>query len=406
MSISWRQYSNDHPRVVDAGLVVLLLLAVSGPAVLNSQLSRTDNLDWWSALPLAVAGALALLWRRDHPRTVVVLTAVCASVACGIGYLVTPLLLAPLMIALYELAVQVPGRTTLVCYLAATTSIIVSALVGGDNDYPWFLTFLNPVLFLALPIALAESTRLRHDYVTAVKARAEYAERNRENEARHRVAEERVRIARDLHDVVAHHLALANAQAGTAAYLADTRPDQVNRILTELTATTSAALRELKTTVGLLRHPHDTASPLEPAPGLAQLAELTTAFASAGLDVEVQIEGEQQALSPGVDLTAYRIVQESLTNVTKHAATTTASVRLTYHEDRLTITISNDTSPAAATLAKPGVGYGLLGMRERAHTAGGQFQAGPHPDGGFTVTTELPVLRQPQPLTQKTRRTP
>ncbi|MFC6021628.1 sensor histidine kinase [Plantactinospora solaniradicis] len=392
MSISWRQYAKNHPRVVDVGLAALLLLATSGPAVLNSDLSHTDNLSWWSALPPAVVGALALLWRRSHPRTVVALTAVCASVACVIGYLITPVLLAPVMVALYELAVRVPGRTTRVCYLAATASIAVSALLGRDSGYPWLLTILNPVLFLLLTLALAESTRIRHDYLSAVKARAEYAERNRENEARHRVAEERVRIARELHDVVAHYLALANAQAGTAAYLAGTRPDQTNRILTELTTTTSAALRELKTTVGLLRHPHDTASPLEPAPGLDQLPELVAAFATAGLHVNVLVEGEDQPLSPGVDLTAYRIVQEALTNVTKHAATTTASVRLTYHEDRLTITIANnDSGPAASTLAKPGVGYGLLGMRERAHTAGGQFRAQPHPDGGFTVTTELPI---------------
>lgn len=398
MTISWRQYANDHPRVVDVALIALLVLAASGPAVLNSDLSYTDNLGWWSAVPLAVVGALALLWRRSHPRTVVVLTAVCASAAGGFGYLITPVLLAPVMIALYELAVRVPGRTTRLYYLAATASIAVSALVGDDYGYPWFLTILNPVLFLLLPVALAESTRLRHDYLTAVRARAEYAERNREEEARHRVAEERVRIARELHDVVAHHLALANAQAGTAAYLARTHPDQVQRILTELTGTTSAALRELKATVGLMRRPNDTNSdtnsPMEPTPGLGQLPELTAAFASAGLDVEVTVEGEEQQLSPGVELTAFRIVQEALTNVTKHASTNTASVRLAYGEDRLTVTVTNDAGPATSTLANPASlvqGFGIVGMRERVQSAGGQFQAGPHPEGGFTVATELPI---------------
>jgi signal transduction histidine kinase len=389
MSINWRQYAHDHPHVVDVGLVALLLLAISGPAVLNSDLSNTDDLTWRSAVPLAVIGAVALLWRRGHPRTVAVLTTVCAGAACAFGYLITPMLLAPVMVALYELAIRVPGRTPLLYYLGATTAIAASALAGGDSGYPWFLTILNPLLFLLLPVALAESIRLRRDYLSAVKARAEFAERNRESEARHRVAEERIRIARELHDVVAHHLALANAQAGTAAYLAGTHTDEAHRILTELTATTSAALRELKTTVGLLRHPHDTASSLEPAPGLEQLRELTAAFATAGLDVNVLVEGDEQPLSPGVDLTAYRIVQEALTNVTKHAATTTASVRLTYHDDRLTITITNDdTNPVPA---RSGVGYGILGMRERANTTGGRFQAGPHPGGGFTVTTELPI---------------
>jgi signal transduction histidine kinase len=244
-----------------------------------------------------------------------------------------------------------------------------------------------------LPIVLAESARFRHDYLTAVTARAEYAERSREEEARHRVADERVRIARELHDVVAHHLALANAQASTAAYLARDHPDQIQRILTELTGTTSAALRELKATVGLLRQPDATNSPLEPTPGLDQLPELTAAFACAGLGVEVIVEGEEQQLSPGAELTAFRIVQEALTNVTKHATTNTASVRLAYSGDRLTITVTNDAGPTTPASPNPGQGFGLVGMRERVQSAGGQFQATPQPEGGFTVATELPIRR-------------
>ncbi len=193
--------------------------------------------------------------------------------------------------------------------------------------------------------------------------------------------------ARELHDVVAHHLALANAQAGTAAYLARSHPDQVQRILTDLAGTTSAALREMKATVGLLRRPGEQTSPLEPAPGLDQLPALTAGFASAGLDVAVTVDGDERRLSPDVDLTAFRIVQEALTNVTKHAATGTASVRLSYAADRLTITVTND---GATKPMSPG--FGLLGMRERAHSAGGHFHAGGHPGGRFTVTTDLPIL--------------
>lgn len=387
-TFSWRRYGKDR-RVVDVALTALLLLAVSGPAVLNADLSDTDNLTWKSAVPPAVAALLALLWRRSRPRTVVAFTALCAAVAGGFGYLITPLLLAPVMIALYELAVRLPGRTTRVYYLAATALIVMSELIGGQTGYPWPLAVINPVLFLLLPVILAEFTRLRHDYVAAVTARAEYAEKNREEEARHRVAEERVRIARELHDVVAHHLALANAQAGTAAYLAGTRPDQAERILGELATTTSAALRELKATVGLLRHPDEQGSPLEPAPGLAQLPELTAAFTSAGLDVELVVDGEQQPLSDGVDLTAYRIVQEALTNVAKHATTQAAAVRLTYGQDRLTITVDNEAGPSSPRAD----GFGLVGMRERAESVGGRFQAGPRPGGGFTVHAELPIRR-------------
>jgi signal transduction histidine kinase len=391
MTISWRQYSTNHPRIIDAALVVLLLSAASGSAMLNSELSTTDSLGWRSALPLAAAGSLAMLWRRSRPRAVVLVTAACAGAAGAIGFLVTPVLLLPVMIALYELAVRAPGRTTLLGYLVATVSIVVPAEIGDRHGYPWFLTIFSPMLFLLLPVALAESARLRRDYLSAVTARAEYAERSREEEARHRVAEERLRIARELHDVVAHHLALANAQAGTAAFLARSRPDQVQRILGELTDTTSSALRELKATVGLLREPHDTSSPLEPAPGLAQLPELTAAFSSAGLDIRVTVEGEEQQLSPGVDLTAFRIVQEALTNVTKHAGTDAASVRLSYGKDRLLITISNGAGAATPPNAEHGRGFGIVGMRERVRSAGGEFRAGPGPEGGFVVATQLPI---------------
>jgi signal transduction histidine kinase len=374
MTISWRQYAKDHPRVIDVALIALLLCAAGGPAMLNANLPGTD-LGWRSAVPLAIASSLALLWRRGHPRTVLLFTAMCASVAGAVGYLITPVLLAPVMVALYELAVRASGKTTRLYYLAATVIIVVSALFGDRYGYPPLLVILVAVLFLLLPVVLGEAARL--------------AERTREQEARYRVAEERVRIARELHDVVAHHLALANAQAGTAAYLARTHPDQVQQILTELTGTTSAALRELKATVGLLRQPDETSSPLEPAPGLGQLPELTAAFASTGLDVEVTVAGDKQPLSPDTDLAAFRIVQEALTNVTKHATTSTASVRLGYGDDRLTITIDNDAGPTRPTPGDPG--FGLVGMRERVNSAGGHLRAEPHPDGGFTVTAELPI---------------
>ncbi|NUT21810.1 MAG: sensor histidine kinase [Hamadaea sp.] len=389
--MNWRQYAQDNPRIVDLALVVLLLCAAAGPAVLNSALSNTDNLNSFSAVPLATAGALALLWRRRHPRAVVVITAICAGAAGGFGYLITPVLLAPVMVALYNLDLRMPGRTSRWYLAAAAIVIIVPAELGGyPYDYPWPLTILSTVLFLLLPIAIAESVRHRRDYVAAVTARAEYAERSREEEARHRVAEERVRIARDLHDVVAHHLALANAQAGTAAFLARSRPDQAHRILQELTGTTAAALRELKATVSVLREPGETGSPLEPAPGLRRLPELTAAFASAGLTVEVTVEGRERQLSPSVDLTAYRIVQEALTNVSKHTTAPTACVRLAYDDVRLTITVTNGAGYAISTVTPDG--FGLIGMRERARSAGGRVEAGPQPDGGFAVVTELPVL--------------
>ncbi|QUW79004.1 hypothetical protein SMIR_07755 [Streptomyces mirabilis] len=164
----------------------------------------------------------------------------------------------------------------------------------------------------------------------------------------------------------------ANALAGTAAHLARSHPDQTRRILGDLADITSSALRELKATVGLLRQANDPDTPLEPSPGLGRLSELTAAFASTGLDVVVTTEGEVRPLAPSVDLTAFRIVREALTNVTKHAAVKEARVLLSYSKDKVRITIDGgaDDDDKAPALPAPGSGFGVIGMRERASSVG------------------------------------
>jgi signal transduction histidine kinase len=185
-------------------------------------------------------------------------------------------------------------------------------------------------------------------------------------------------------------MALANAQAGTAAHLFATHPAQAGRILTELTGTTTAALRELEATVGLLRQPEPAEESLNPAPGLDRLPDLVAAFAAAALHITITVDGPVQPLSAGADLTAFRIVQEALTNVAKHAAVNTAHVNLAYSDEQLTITVSDDGGPVTPPRA-PGGGFGLIGMRERAQSAGGRLRAGHRPEGGFAVTAELPI---------------
>jgi signal transduction histidine kinase len=197
-----------------------------------------------------------------------------------------------------------------------------------------------------------------------------------------------MRIARELHDVTAHHLALANAQAGTVTYLMDTEPDTARQLAVDLNATIVSALDELKSTVGLLRQPDDPESPLDPAPGLAGLPGLASSLGVAGLTVTVTTDGDPQPLAPGTDLAAFRIIQEALTNVTKHAVASHAEVRLAYARDWLAVTVTNEGPPASSAT---GTGYGLIGMRERAQSAGGWLRAGPRPAGGFEVVAELPV---------------
>ncbi|GLW50592.1 two-component sensor histidine kinase [Streptomyces sp. NBRC 14336] len=389
------QYASRFPRF-PRFLDVMMVLALIGCASLGTQLSlpgvtrpnTTESLEVMLGLSCFV-----LLKYRTHTRTVVVVVAGVTIAAIARGYLLTPLLLAPLLAAMYWLAVLCDRRTVRWYALVVTVALLtVNLFSDGMRDLSPVLTVIGPVFWMALPLVGGSLARLRGDYLEAVKARAEHAERTREEEARLRVAEERMRIARELHDVVAHHLALANAQAGTAAHLARSNPEQSRKILDDLTGTTSSALRELKATLGLLRQDdRPDGEGLEPAPGLARLPELVDSYRSAGLEVTVHQEGAPRPLSPGVDLTAYRIVQEALTNVAKHASAHAAHVTFTYADSRLLITVSNDGPAPAPAPATASGGFGLRGMRERAQSIGGDLCAGPRPEGGFEVTTALPL---------------
>ncbi|MFI9829142.1 sensor histidine kinase [Streptomyces sp. NPDC051913] len=387
MSTRPQSLTTRHPCALD----VMTGLALLGCATLGASLSipgTSQPSDDTPAVVLAAVSCLALLMARDHPRTVTAVVTACTIATLAQGYLPTPLILAPLMMALYWVAAGTHVTITRVLGVGATVMIVITAILDRPTTDMLLLRSVGPVLWLLLPLVGGRNARLRGAYLESVQSRAVHAERTREEEARLRVAEERMRIARELHDVVAHHMAVANAQAGTARHLAPTQPEQAQKILDELTATTSAALLELRATVGVLRQPDDPDS-LEPAPGLHRLPELIAACESAGLTVAVATEGEPRPLSPGVDLTAYRIVQEALTNATKHASDHTARIRLAYSDSRLLITVSNEGAGVAPPV--PGGGFGLMGMRERAHSVGGDLRAGPRPEGGFEVTTALPL---------------
>ncbi|MBT3150324.1 sensor histidine kinase [Streptomyces sp. CHD11] len=389
----FERYADRHPRVVDTVLVLVLMAC----AIVGSGLTRPGAAPPQRDTPVLIVmgvSCLVLFAHRSRPRTVAVVNAVCIVVVTALGYVLTPLLLAPVMAAMYWLTTHTGLRTARL-HSATTAAALMAASALFDPTYA-----SSPVprsigycFWLLLPLAAGSMTRLRRAYVASVQARAEHAERTREEEARLRVTEERMRIARELHDVVAHHLALANAQAGTAAHFALTDPPRTKKILTSLTDTTSSALRELKATLGLLRHDGGPDSaPLGPSPGLALLPELVATCASVGLTVTVATTGEPRPLTSGVDLTAFRIVQEALTNTTKHAAADAAHVRLDYEESRLLITVTDDKPSGAsdAAAAGPGRGFGIMGMRERAHSVGGTLRAGPRPGGGFEVTAGLP----------------
>ncbi|KUL63429.1 MULTISPECIES: sensor histidine kinase [unclassified Streptomyces] len=390
MTERWKHRAADRPHLVHVVTTSLLLAFTVGGVFLTRAVAAKEPLALWPGLVLSAVACAVLLRRRSHPLVVLLVTTACIVAEGLLGYLLTPLLMGPMLVAQYTVSLRPDRRTTWYSAVAAAAGIALTGFLATGSPHEWLVGLVNPAAWVLMVASFGGYVRVRREYAVA---RAEHAAQEREEEARRRVVQERMRIARELHDVVAHHLALANAQAGTAAHLARSHPDQAIAMIEKLPEVTASALRELKATVGLLRQDTDSQE-LAPAPGLEQLPQLVATCASAGLDVAVTNEGRPGPLPPGLDLTAYRIVQEALTNVTKHAATPSARVRLDYTPHELTLTITNDAGPRSATApGSPGRsrGYGLLGMRERALSVGGTFHAGPRPAGGFEVACVLPL---------------
>ncbi|WP_079086174.1 sensor histidine kinase [Streptomyces silvensis] len=370
---------------------------------------------------VAVASCAVLPLRHRAPLVALAVTTASGMLVPPLGLLLSPLVVAPAVITAYSYsrAVRTERRAVLAVALTSAALLVASTPLFGDLSWKDASRVGSVAAFPLVAGVLGRAVHNRRAYLAAVEERAQRAEQSRDSEARRRVAEERVRIARELHDLVAHQITLANAQATVAAHFFDTRPEQTRKSLRELVETTGGALDELRATVGLLRQTGDAPGPDEPAPGLSRLPTLLASFRRAGLEVSLHQEGTTRPLPPGLDLTAYRIIQEALTNVTKHAGTGSARVRLTWNRDRVTITVADDgrdprtvpntatagpltptgprttppraTPPRATTLPERPPGYGLIGMRERATAVGGHLSAGRRPEGGFLVSTELPL---------------
>ncbi|MFG2961222.1 sensor histidine kinase [Streptomyces sp. NPDC048291] len=395
MSTNWQRRAATRPKAVEA-VTLVLLLAVTAPGVFATRAVMPETPDLWPGIILSAVACGALRWRRDRPLQVLAVTLLCTMGQGVLGYLLTPLLMGPLLVAQYSTSVRTSRRTTWNSALTAAAGLIVAGLILPSFHGSLILALVNPAAWVLLSAVFGSYVRVRREYAVA---RAEHADREREEEARHRVFQERMRIARELHDVVAHHLTLADAQAGTAAHLSRSDPGKAFEIIARLPDSTAAALRELKATVGLLRTDTDPADDLAPAPGLRQLSALVDACSAAGLEVSITTEGQPHRLTPVLDVTAYRILQEALTNVSKYAATRTAQVRLGYTGRYLTLSVTNDTTPDRPVAAlRSGGGYGLLGMRERATAVGGTFHAGRRPQGGFEVACALPLDRHDESI--------
>lgn len=350
-----------------------------------------------AAYLIAAASCAVLPVRHRAPLAALAATTAAGVLVPPLGLLLSPPIMAPAVIAAYAYALHARSerRAAAVVSLAAAALLLAATPWFEDMSWQDASRMASVAAFPLVAGVLGYSAHNRRAYLAAVEERAMRAEESRESEARRRVGEERLRIARELHDLVAHQITLANAQATVAAHLFDSRPEQTRKSLTELVRTTSDALDDLRATVGLLRQSGDAAEPAEPAPGLSRLPTLLESFGRAGLKVSLEQEGTARQLPPGVDLTAYRIVQEALTNVTKHAGTGSARVHLVWNRDTLTLTVADDGGGARtgpeATASERAPGYGLIGMRERATAVGGRLTAGSRPEGGFLVSSELPL---------------
>ena len=387
-----RSAARRHAHLTDLTIALAVLLATllttfaGHPAAVGNR------------APAIVSAALAcgtLTWRRRRPLAVLTVSALAAEVFLAEtgGARGVLILLAP-SIALYTIADLVERRRGLIiggCALAAFVivhAVYSPALLGPQN---LALTALG-----GLAIAVGDSSRNRRAYLAEVERRAELAELERERDAQRRVAEERLRIARDLHDSVGHHLALINVQSNVAAQAINSDATTAHEALTHVKSACRKALGELSDTIGLLRQPGDPIAPTAiPSPGLDALEELLGSLRASGLEVDCHIDGAVVPLAPAADLTAYRVIQESLTNVYKHSSRRQARLTLAYHRQELRVTVDDlggGNAADAYNLADglPAGRHGIVGMRERVLALGGRFTAGPRQDGAFQVAAILP----------------
>ncbi len=372
------------PVAVDAALaVVLAVLALTTYGefladAVPAELSAGSTL-------LVLAQTLPLALRRVRPDVVMTVVGVSGVAMPALGYESSPFAIFGILVAVYTMAAQ--GRridSLLVAAFTVVALVIVHFTAGLDlaSSATNFLAF--GVVWMT-----GETVRARRAYAAELEERAAYLEADREQRARRAVADERARIARELHDVVAHEVSVIVVQAGAARRVLAEQPAEAEAALVAIEKSGRDALDEMRRLLGVLRREGDPAE-RAPQPGLGRLDGLVAQMADAGLGVEVSIEGEPPPLPPGLDLSAYRIVQEALTNCLKHAGPDArARVRLRFGAEALAIEVADDGRGAAV----PGVGggLGLAGMRERAAMFGGDVQAGPRPGGGYLVAARLPM---------------
>jgi signal transduction histidine kinase len=369
-----------HAFLLDAALPVLVAAVIVAGTLLHGGASA-------GALPVAVGlAAAATLWaRRRAPGWTLAVSGALVAVLFHIDASAGAVAVLAPAVALYSLAVT-RGRTQrLLAAAAAVAAVVVADALHSGR--PTILQTLGHAMLVAIPLLAAEAMRTHRSYLSLLSERLDLAEQTREHEAQRRAEQERMRIARELHDVVAHTLTTINVQAGAAAERL--APGDARKALETIEDASHEAIGELRAILGVLRDRDHSDPPRTPSPGVENIAELVQRTRDAGLEVQLEISGDRPTrLSDAVSLAAYRIVQESLTNAHRHAAGAAVRVNLSFGAARLSIAVVNGGgSGPDSNGATPGVG--IAGMVERASATGGTLRAGPSGDG-FRVQAELP----------------
>jgi signal transduction histidine kinase len=376
-----------HPRLVDGVLALLLALIGSGSAV-------GDPRPWF-AVPIALLMVIPVVFRRKNPQAAfaVAVTAGAFQVLADVGPSGSDL---AIVVLLYTLAAYRPRRISVtglgVCLVGSAVAVLRWTQLVGPDVFRWF--YIAAVMFTGPSLiawVLGDSMRYRRAYLIALEDRAARLEAERDAQAQVAAAAERARIARELHDVIAHNVSVMVVQADGAGYALQTDPERTRQALAAISGTGRHALTEMRRLLGVLRAGDERAE-LAPLPGLDQLRELLDEARAAGMSVSFTVEGAAQPLDKGAELAAYRVVQESLTNTRKHAGlAVAAAVTLRYADHGLLVQVIDGGRGAVAAGSADGGGHGLAGMRERIAMYGGTVQAGPVPGGGFQVSAYLPL---------------
>ena len=387
-----RDLDTRRPWILDCVLAVVIFAAAAVSAATPAEQFRSPDA---TAYLLIALGAAPYAARRRWPFAVLVLASIPVVALLALGYS-SSVIGAALFLAAYTVAAYSDRHVTSLAVAYAVIVMVVVIVVAPPNAMGVGAVVTNAALFTGA-FALGRSAHVRRENVVLLEERAQLAEQARADEARHAVADERLRIAQELHDVLGHSLGVIALQAGVGAHVIDVDPAEAKASLEAISRTSRSSLAEVRRILGALRTDADTGPRgYHPPPGLDALDTLATELTEAGLPVRVHVLGVPHEVPAALDLTGYRVAQEALTNVVRHAGPAQAEVTVRYEDRQVTVQVDDDGRGTTAQGSSAG-GHGQLGMRERVAVWGGTLHTGPRPEGGYRVIATLPYDTQEGP---------